>query len=171
MNNKCFGRSCFRPWRLPVELYGSKSENLWGVCASWSVYFLVFTTHSIVSQCLIEMQQRNWPYYNNLLILFSFTFRHILTSKAVKDGAMLDLSIRNRQGKTVLHYLGPIFFYKIDWLIWLRFNTQNMRSSNLVYVSKMEYVHKVNIFDLKMMVKSGLKKIILKFLHAEAIFY
>jgi hypothetical protein len=50
-------------------------------------------------------------------------------------------------------------------------NTQNMRNSNLVYVSKMEYVHKVNIFGLKMMVKSGLKKIILKFLHAEAIFY
>jgi hypothetical protein len=50
-------------------------------------------------------------------------------------------------------------------------NTQNMRNSNLVYVSKMEYVHKVNIFGLKMMVKSGLEKIILKFLHAEAIFY
>jgi hypothetical protein len=49
-------------------------------------------------------------------------------------------------------------------------NTQNMRNSNLVYVPKMEYVHKVNIFGLKMMVKSGLEKIILKFLHAEAIF-
>ena len=36
MNNKCFGRSCFRPWRLPVELYGSKSENLWGVCTDYS---------------------------------------------------------------------------------------------------------------------------------------
>jgi hypothetical protein len=46
-----------------------------------------------------------------------------------------------------------------------------MRNSNLVYVPKMEYVHKVNIFGLKMMVKSGLEKIILKFLHAEAIFY
>jgi hypothetical protein len=50
-------------------------------------------------------------------------------------------------------------------------NTQNMRNSNLVYVPKMEYVHKVNIFGLKMMVKSGLEKIILEFLHAEAIFY
>ena len=55
--------------------------------------------------------------------LFSFTFRHILTNKAVKDGGMLDLSIRNRQGKTVLHYLGPIFFYKIDWLKRLRFKS------------------------------------------------
>ena len=52
-----------------------------------------------------------------------------------------------------------------------QFNTQNMRNSNLVYVPKMEYVHKVNIFGLKMMVKSGLEKVILKFLHAEAIFY
>jgi hypothetical protein len=50
-------------------------------------------------------------------------------------------------------------------------NTQNMRNSNLVYVPKMEYVQKVNIFGLKMMVKSGLEKIILKFLHAEAIFF
>ena len=33
-----------------------------------------------------------------------------------------------------------------------------MRNSNLVYVPKMEYVHKVNIFGLKMMVKSGLEK-------------
>jgi hypothetical protein len=49
--------------------------------------------------------------------------------------------------------------------------TQNMRNSNLVYVPKMEYVHKVNIVGLKMMVKSGLEKIILKFLHAQAIFY
>ena len=50
-------------------------------------------------------------------------------------------------------------------------NTQNMKNSNLVYVPKMEYVHKFNSFGLKMMVKSGLEKIILKFLHAEAIFY
>ena len=57
--------------------------------------------------------------------------------------------------------------FKHDFFI----NTQNKRNSNLVYVSKTEYVHKVNIFGLKMMVKSGLKKIILKFLHAEAIFY
>ena len=73
-----------------------------------------------------------------------------------------------------------IFFLKFrhaESLFWkiIKFltilNTQNMRNSNLVYVSKMEYVHKVNIFGLKMMVKSGLKKIILKFLHAEAIFY
>ena len=30
----------------------------------------------------------------------------------------------------------------------------------------MEYVHKINIFGLKMMAKSGLEKIFLKFLHA-----
>ena len=45
-----------------------------------------------------------------------------------------------------------------------------MRNSNLVYVPKMVYVHKVNIFGLKMMVKSGLEKVILKFLLAQAIF-
>ena len=31
----------------------------------------------------------------------------------------------------------------------------------------MEYVSKINIFGLKMMVKSGLEKTILKFLHAQ----
>ena len=32
------------------------------------------------------------------------------------------------------------------------FNTQYMRNSNFVYVLKMEYVPKINIFGLKMMV-------------------
>ena len=40
----------------------------------------------------------------------------------------------------------------------------------MAYVLKMEYVFKINIFGLKMMVKSGLEKIFLKFLHAQAIF-
>ena len=35
----------------------------------------------------------------------------------------------------------------------------------------MEYVTRSNIFGLKMMMKSGLEKIILKFLHVQAIFY
>ena len=38
----------------------------------------------------------------------------------------------------------------------------------MVYVLKMEYVSKINIFGLKMMVKSGLEKIFLKFLHAHS---
>ena len=36
---------------------------------------------------------------------------------------------------------------------------------------KMESVSKITIFGLKMMMKSGLEKIFLKFLHAEAIFF
>ena len=43
-------------------------------------------------------------------------------------------------------------------------NTQYMRNPDMVYVLKMEYVSKINIFGLKMMVKSGLEKIFLKFL-------
>ena len=35
----------------------------------------------------------------------------------------------------------------------------------------MEYVPKINIFGLKMMVKSGLEKTFLKFLHVLTIFY
>jgi hypothetical protein len=35
----------------------------------------------------------------------------------------------------------------------------------------MEYGPENNIFVLKMMMKSGLEKIILKFLHAQAIFF
>ena len=34
----------------------------------------------------------------------------------------------------------------------IRVNTQYMRNSNFVYVLKMEYVPKINIFGLKMMV-------------------
>ena len=40
----------------------------------------------------------------------------------------------------------------------------------MVYVLKMEYVSKINIFGLNMMVKSGLEKIFLKFLHAQGLF-
>ena len=36
-------------------------------------------------------------------------------------------------------------------------NTQYMRNPDMVYVLKMEYVPKINIFGLKMMVKSGLE--------------
>ena len=46
-------------------------------------------------------------------------------------------------------------------------NTQYMTNSTLVYPVKMEYVSKINIFGLKMLVKNGLKKPILKFFHAQ----
>ena len=39
----------------------------------------------------------------------------------------------------------------------------------MVYVLKMEYVSKINIFGLKMMVKSGLEKMFLKFLFAQSL--
>ena len=44
-------------------------------------------------------------------------------------------------------------------LDYLTFNTQYMRNPDMVYVLKMEYVSKINIFGLNMMVKSGLEKI------------
>jgi hypothetical protein len=37
-----------------------------------------------------------------------------------------------------------------------------MRNPDMVYIPKMEYVPKINIFGLKMMVKSGLEKIFLE---------
>jgi hypothetical protein len=52
-----------------------------------------------------------------------------------------------------------------------RINTQHMRNSTFVYPVKMEYVSRINMFSLKMMVKSGLEKNILKFLHAQFFFY
>ena len=41
-----------------------------------------------------------------------------------------------------------------------------MRNPDIVYVLKMEYVSKINVFGLTMIVKSGLEKIFLKFLYA-----
>ena len=46
------------------------------------------------------------------------------------------------------------------------FNTQYIRNSDMVNVLKMEYVSKIDVFGLKMLVKRGLEKIFLKFLHA-----
>ena len=51
------------------------------------------------------------------------------------------------------------------------FNTSYLTDSYIVFTLKMESVSKNTIFGLKMMVKSGLEKIFLKFLHAEAIFF
>jgi hypothetical protein len=45
-----------------------------------------------------------------------------------------------------------------------------MRNSAIVYPVKMEYGPEINIFVLKMMMKSGLEKIILKFFHAQSLF-
>ena len=47
---------------------------------------------------------------------------------------------------------------------------QHMRNPGMAYILKMEYVSKTNIFGIKMMVKSGLEKIFLKFLHAQGPF-
>ena len=64
---------------------------------------------------------------------------------------------------TICIGLKGILFIKIInradkyWAYTLTHSTY-MRNSNLVYVPKMEYVHKVNIFGLKIMVKSGLKQ-------------
>ena len=41
-----------------------------------------------------------------------------------------------------------------------------MRNPDMAYLLKMEYVPKINIFGQKMMVKSGLEKIFLKFFYA-----
>jgi hypothetical protein len=48
-------------------------------------------------------------------------------------------------------------------------NTQYLRNPDMVYLLKMEYLSKIDIFSLKTMVKSGLEKIFLKFLHAHGL--
>ena len=40
----------------------------------------------------------------------------------------------------------------------------------MFYVLKMEYVSEINMFGLKMMVKSDLEKIFFKFLHEQSLF-
>ena len=50
------------------------------------------------------------------------------------------------------------------------FNTSYLTDSYIVFTLKTESVSKNTIFGLKMMVKSGLEKIFLKFLHAEDYF-
>ena len=52
-------------------------------------------------------------------------------------------------------------------LVWrLLLNTQNTTNPKIVYPVNMEYGWNFSISGLKMMVKSGLEKIFLKFLHA-----
>ena len=53
----------------------------------------------------------------------------------------------------------------------LDFNIQCMINSTILCLVKMEYGPKINILVLKMMMKSGLEKIMLKFLHAQSLFW
>ena len=62
-------------------------------------------------------------------------------------------------------------FYSTYFKILPSLNTYYATDSTLVCPVKMEYGPENNIFVLKMMMKSGLEKIILKFLHAQAIFF
>ena len=48
-------------------------------------------------------------------------------------------------------------------------NTSYLTDSRIVFTLKMESVSKMTLFGLKMMVKSGLEKIFLRFLHEESI--
>ena len=50
-------------------------------------------------------------------------------------------------------------------------NTLYLTNSYIIFILKMESVNKITIFGLKMMVESGLEKIFMKILDAEAIFF
>ena len=52
------------------------------------------------------------------------------------------------------------------YTLMIMLNTSYLTDSYIVFTLKMESVSKNTIFGLKMMVKSGLEKIFLKFLHA-----
>jgi hypothetical protein len=58
----------------------------------------------------------------------------------------------------------------LNFSAYLSFNTSYLTDSYIVFTLKMESVSKITIFGLKMMVKSGVEKILLKFLHAKVIF-
>ena len=49
--------------------------------------------------------------------------------------------------------------------------TSYLTNSYIIFTLKMKSVSKITIYGYKMMVKSGLQKIFLKFLHVEAIFF
>ena len=51
-----------------------------------------------------------------------------------------------------------------------KLKTQNMTNPTIIFLVKMEYGWNFSISGLKMMVKSGLEKIYLKFLHAQRLF-
>ena len=65
-------------------------------------------------------------------------------------------------------YLQKIFFLKI--ITYIICKVINMTNWTIVYQAKMEYGWNFSI-GTEMMVKSGLEKIFLKFLHVQAIFY
>ena len=59
----------------------------------------------------------------------------------------------------------------VGTLTLLVLNTSYLTDSYIIFTLKMESVPKNSIFGLKMMVKSGLEKSILKFLHAQGLFF
>ena len=74
------------------------------------------------------------------------------------------------------HWLYKYMMYPFETVSKLKttykcLNTSYLTDSYIVFTLKMESVSKIKNFGLKMMVKSGLEEIFLKFLHAEAIFF
>ena len=57
------------------------------------------------------------------------------------------------------------WFLKYIYSMYELLNTSYLTDSYIVFTLKMESVYKIAIFCLKMMVKSGVEKIFLKFLH------
>ena len=66
----------------------------------------------------------------------------------------------------ILQHNGEKKKFRSSILEFFLFNTSYLTDSYIVFTLKMESVSKNTIFGLKMMVKSGLEKIFLKFLHA-----
>jgi hypothetical protein len=58
------------------------------------------------------------------------------------------------------------FFLEIEIILISTLSTSYLTDSYIIFTLKMESVSKNTFFGLKMMVKSGLEKIFLKFLHA-----
>ena len=70
----------------------------------------------------------------------------------------------------IVNFEKHFFFQIVGQESWpYHINTQYMRNPDMVYLLKMEYVSKIYIFGLNMVVKS-LEKIFLKFLHAQGLF-
>ena len=88
-----------------------------------------------------------------------FTYLHTCTSTV-----NIWIATHKAQVKKISLWRGN--FKKDSLLIFFFFNTSYLTDSYIVFTIKMESIPKDTIFGLKMIVKSGLEKIVLKCLHA-----
>ena len=151
-------------------------------------FFWWFQVKSIIYEFIIHQQMLGWQSqwirwiwdtflcdaiieYNLCQIRISFYQKPEIKDTHPFEDCTIHIYSLDRLSSMYVVYKGIVKALGMKTCVQDVCNTQNMTNPTIVSPVKMEYGWNFSISGLKMMVKSGLEKIFLKFLHALTIFY